>query len=201
MIRGRALILALAAALAPAVPAALPAVRSMTELRREGVVKQGWDLSCGAAALSTILTYHLRDPVPEQAIVDALLRTSDAAKIRARGGFSLLDLKRYATSRGYEAKGLANLSLAQLASAGVAIVPTMTAAGPHFMVFRGVAGGRVLLADPSYGSRTLLVDEFERIWTPRVAFVVRRPGATFVSAGQAPLVPPRVVREAVGVAR
>lgn len=201
MSRRPALLLALAAALAPAFPAALPQVRSMAELRRDGVVRQGWDLSCGAAALSTILTYHLGDPVPEPAIVDALLRTADAAKIRARGGFSLLDLKRFATSRGYEAKGLANLSVAQLPSLGVAIVPTVGAAGPHFMVFRGLAGGRVLLADPSYGTRTLSVEEFERIWSPRIAFVVGRPGAGFASAGSAPLVPPRVLRESVGVRR
>jgi hypothetical protein len=38
-------------------------VRSLQEIRQEGVVIQKWDTSCGAAALATVLTYSLQDPV------------------------------------------------------------------------------------------------------------------------------------------
>ncbi len=203
--RARLLLLALTAS--PLAARALPQVRSMLELREEGVVRQGWDLSCGAAALSTVLT-QLGDPVGEAEIVEALLRGADAARIRARGGFSLLDLKRYATARGHLAEGFGNLRLANLAALGTAIVPTLEPAGPHFMVYRGVVEGRVVLADPAYGSRTVPVARFERMWSPRVAFVVRPrsgpapapgPGARPLApqAAAVPLVPPRVVREAV----
>lgn len=168
----------------------------MLELRQAGVVRQGWDLSCGAAALSTVLTHDVGDPVSEAEIVETLLHGADAARIRARGGFSLLDLKRYATARGHVAEGFGNLSLGNLAALGTAIIPTLEPAGPHFMVYRGVVDGRVVLADPAYGTRTLPVERFEAMWSPRVAFVVRPRGAAPPDAGPGavPLVPPRVVR-------
>lgn len=192
-------VLAALALAAPIAAQALPAVRSMAELRQAGVVRQGWDLSCGAAALSTVLTYDVGDPVPEPVIVRSLLAGADAARIRARGGFSLLDLKRYAVSRGHAAEGYGNLQLSNLAALGAAIVPTVEPGGPHFMVFRGVVDGRVVLADPAYGNRTLPAAAFEALWKPRVAFVVRRTGVALPDPGPGavPLVPPRVVRGAI----
>jgi predicted double-glycine peptidase len=186
------------------------AVRSMLELRQDGVVRQGWDLSCGAAALSTLLGRTLGDPVGEAEIVAALLRGADADRIRARGGFSLLDLKRYAVARGYAAAGYGGLDLATLAALGPAIVPTEGRAGPHFVVYRGVTRGRVVLSDPAYGERTLPLESFEALWTPRVAFVVARPGQgappptpgnlSDEALRRAVLVPPRAVRSAVSSA-
>jgi len=185
-------------------------VRSMLELRQDGVVQQQWDLSCGAAALSTVLTRPVGDPVPESAIVAALLRGADADRIRARGGFSLLDLKRFATSRGHAAAGYGNLDLPALRAIGTAIVPTIDRAGPHFMVFRGVARGRAVLSDPAYGHRTMPLEEFARIWTPRIGFVVARAGSARVGVGPdlpdaalariVPLVQPRAVRSLVSSA-
>ena len=182
----------------------------MLELREDGVVRQGWDLSCGAAALSTVLTRTLRDPVPEPEIVAALLRGADAAKIRARGGFSLLDLKRYATARGHAAAGYGNLDLPSLGALGTAIVPVADRAGPHFVVFNGVTRGRAILSDPAYGHRALSLEAFDAIWTPRVAFVVVRADSAVPGerrdlpddalAAVVPLVAPRVVRNAVSTA-
>jgi uncharacterized protein len=177
-------------------------VRSMLELRRERVVAQRWDLSCGAAALSTILTYDLGDPVAEPEVVATLLRSTDPQRIAENGGFTLLDLKRYATARGHVATGYANVAFPALASLAPAIVPTMLDGKPHFMIFRGFVGDRVHLADPSYGNRTLSFGEFRAIWSPRVAFVVRRsdPSAPLASGdgARAPLVPPAVVRGIAG---
>jgi uncharacterized protein len=149
-------------------------VRSMVELRQEGVVRQGWDLSCGAAALSTLLTHDLGDPVSEGEVVAGLLQSADAAKIRKRGGFTLLDLKKFAQARGHQTGGFGKLTLATLEPLAPAIVATEQRGQPQFMVFRGVEGDRVLLADPAFGNRTMRRDRFEAIWKPRVAFVVRR---------------------------
>jgi uncharacterized protein len=173
-------------------------VRSMLELRRERVVPQGWDLSCGAAALSTLLTYEYGDPVSEPEIVAGLLQHADPTRIRNQGGFTLLDLKRYASARGYSPTGFGNVTLAALARLGPAIVPTLARGQPHFMVFRGLASGRVVLADPAYGTRIMRREQFEALWSPRVAFVVRggptrtarRPDET----SSAPLVPDAVIR-------
>jgi len=45
--------------------------RTLKDIRGEDVVRQRWDVSCGAAALSTVLTYDYKDPTPETAIVVA----------------------------------------------------------------------------------------------------------------------------------
>src|ERR1700745_4427967 len=60
-------------------------IRTLKEIRGEGVVRQKWDVSCGAAALSTVLTYDFKDPTPETAIVVWILHRVDAGRVRARG--------------------------------------------------------------------------------------------------------------------
>ncbi|HYG66410.1 MAG TPA: cysteine peptidase family C39 domain-containing protein [Anaeromyxobacteraceae bacterium] len=160
-------------------------VRSLVELRQERVVRQGWDLSCGAAALSTLLTHDLGYPVSEAEIVAGILDSEDAAKVKRRGGFTLLDLKKFVVRRGHEAAGYGNLTLATLAPLAPAIVATEHRGQPHFMVFRGIHEDRVLLADPAFGNRTMRKDRFEAIWKPRVAFVVKAapPAAPVAAAG------------------
>ena len=184
---------------APARPLADPRkpVRSMLELRHDGVVPQGWDLSCGAAALSTLLTYERGDPVSEPEVVAGLLQHADPKRIRNQGGFTLLDLKRYAAARGYSPAGFGNVTLATLARLGPAIVPTLAGGRPHFMVFRGLVNGRVVLADPAYGNRIMQREQFEAVWSPRVAFVVRGgpPGTRRRDeTASTPLVPDAVIR-------
>jgi uncharacterized protein len=198
------------AAAAPAAPEprGRKTVRSLREMRQERVVRQTWDLSCGAAALSTLLTYHLDDPVSEPEVVATVLQRTDPVKIRARQGFSLLDLKRFVISRGHEAEGYGQLDLEHLVKLAPAIVPTTLGGYNHFVVFRGVRGGHVLLADPAFGNRTLPVDQFEALWSRRIAFVVKPGDGTRASSplrlsgrSELPVVPPTAVREAIGVLR
>jgi uncharacterized protein len=150
-------------------------VRSLLEIRQANVVVQQWDASCGAAALATLLTYHLGEAVSERTVAQALLGRTDPLRVRHRGGFSLLDLKRYAEARGFRADGYVGVSLARLAKLGPAILPVVLDRYPHFVVFRGRIGDRVLLADPAYGNRSVEVEAFEKAWH-KIAFVVDRPG-------------------------
>jgi uncharacterized protein len=185
---------------AAAAPRGRMPVRSLVELRRDHVVRQGWDLSCGAAALGTVLTYEHGDPVTEGQIVAGLLQKADLERIRKRGGFSFLDLKRFAVDRGYQVLGYKQLRLDTLLPLAPAIVPTLARGEPHFMVFRGIERDRVLLADPAFGNRTMPRAGFEALWTPRVAFVVRGPteAPRDAEAGAPrPVVPsPQVIRTA-----
>src|SRR4051812_36662347 len=70
------------------------AVKSLLEMRRENVVVQNFDLSCGAAALATLLTFQHGDPVTEREVAEQLIRDpkylADPLIIRNRQGFSLL---------------------------------------------------------------------------------------------------------------
>jgi predicted double-glycine peptidase len=90
------------------------AVRSLLELRDQALVRQHWDLSCGAAAVATLLTYQWNDPVTERQAALGMLRAGDARLVRARLGFSLLDLKRFAATRGHRPARSEDLSLVEL---------------------------------------------------------------------------------------
>ena len=73
-------------------------VRSITELRFKNVVRQAYDLSCGAAAMATLLKYYYAEDVTEQQAVAAMLELGEREKIE-KDGFSLLEMKRFAEHR------------------------------------------------------------------------------------------------------
>jgi predicted double-glycine peptidase len=158
-------------------------VKSLLEMRRENVVMQKWDLSCGAAALTTLLNFQHHDMVTEKEVATALMGREEYIKnpllVNIRQGFSLLDLKRYADTRGYEGIGYGKLTLDSLVKKAPIIVPLNLLGYNHFVVFRGIKGNRVLLADPAWGNRTLLVEQFEKAWINfpqmgKVGFAVAR---------------------------
>jgi predicted double-glycine peptidase len=159
--------------LPPRVEAGAP-VRSLLEIRREGVVVQQWDLSCGAAALATVLTYGLKDPITEKSVAQGMLRGTDALRVKVRGGFSLLDMKRFAESRGHTAQGFRNVSMEELLRMQNPIVPIDEHGDPHFVVVRGLRDGRVDIADPGFGNRLMSVERFSSAWKEGIAFVVAR---------------------------
>ena len=158
-------------------------VKSLFEMRRENVVVQQWDLSCGAAALTTLLNYQHGDMVSEKQVAMALMGREEYIKnpmiVNIRQGFSLLDLKRYVDRRGYQGSGYGKLTLNDLVKKAPILVPINTFGYNHFVIFRGIRGNRVLLADPAWGNRTMLVTEFEKMWIDfpdirKVGFVVQR---------------------------
>ena len=170
-------------------------VKSLLEIRQEGVTIQNWDLSCGAAALATILNYQYGDPVAERDIAKGLIGREkyldNPGLVRAQEGFSLLDLKRYVDARGYQGIGYGKLDLEDLIERAPIIVPIRSNGYHHFVVFLGRRGNRVLVADPAWGRRTLTVDEFEAAWLSypevgRVGFVVARADGTQPSTRLAP---------------
>ena len=159
-------------------------VRSLLEMRHENVVIQTWDLSCGAAALATLLRYEFGDSVTEKEVAHGLMRRSEYIEhpeiVQVREGFSLLDLKRYVQARGYKGVGLGKLELQDLIEHAPIMVPVDALGYNHFVVFRGVKGNRVLLADPAWGNRTMTTEKFQRMWLNygdpmgHVGFVVER---------------------------
>lgn len=143
-------------------------------------LRQGWDISCGAAALSTILTYDFDTPYSEATIAVSILANGDPEEVKARGGFSLLDLKRFAEAVGHTAKGYDNLTLDDLEKSSVpAILPVRIRNLDHFVVYRGQYAGRVRLGDPAFGNITLSANRFEKIWQSRIGFFVTQKGTDF----------------------
>jgi predicted double-glycine peptidase len=160
-------------------------VVSLLEARQNGVVIQKFDISCGAAAEATLLHLKFNDNVTERQVALILIDREEYLKnpriVRAREGFSLLDLKRFAEQRGYIGEGLGQMTLDDLRQVEPAIVPLRLHGYNHFVVFRGIANDRVVLADPAYGNRAMTLDRFMDAWISlpeigRVAFVVKRAG-------------------------
>jgi len=153
-------------------------LRSLKEIREEGVVIQQWDTSCAAAALATVLTHTLGDPVSEQTVAQGMLRHTEPLRVRYRGGFSLLDMKRYVEERGYRATGFRDLNFDDLVLFEGAIVPLNLHGYNHYVVFKGLEeDGDAWLGDPAYGNRTMSKDRFEDVWMEGMAFVVARNAA------------------------
>ncbi|MGZ8217028.1 C39 family peptidase [Methylomagnum sp.] len=167
----------------PVYPDGRKPVQSLLEMRRDHVVVQQFDISCGAAALATLLNYQHGDMIGEKEVAKGLMRRDEYVKnpglVQIRQGFSLLDLKRYVDQRGYEGTGFGKLTLADLIAKAPIMVALNMHGYNHFVVFRGLKGDRVLLADPAWGNRTMRVERFEEVWIdyPRigkVGFVVSR---------------------------
>ena len=159
-------------------------VKSLLETRQERVVVQNWDLSCGAAALATLLNYQHGDMVREKEVAIGLIAQARYLKhpelVRLRHGFSLYDLKRYVDARGYQGIGFGRMKMKDLIEKAPIMVPITSNGYNHFVIFRGQMGNRVLLADPAYGNRTMPVAKFEQAWIDygetigKVGFVVAR---------------------------
>jgi predicted double-glycine peptidase len=152
------------------VPYGVP-VRSMKALRFASTLRQQYDFSCGSAAVATLLTHHYGMPVSESTVFAAMWAQGDQARIR-REGFSLLDMQRYLASLGFQADGF-RLPLDKLVEAGLPAIVLVTEKGyNHFVVIKGAADGRILLGDPSRGTRALPRERFEAAWPTRLLFVI-----------------------------
>lgn len=147
-------------------------MKSLKEIREAGVVMQQWDISCAAAALATVLTYGFQDPVSERYVATSMLEKTAPGKVKQRGGFSLLDMKRFVEARGYVADAYQHLSIEDLKLFRAPIVPIRTHGSSHYVVFNGMDGNTVLLADPAFGNRRVPAARFKEMWSSGLAFVV-----------------------------
>lgn len=152
-------------------------VASMQAVRFSTTLRQQFDFSCGSAALATLLTHHYGQSVSEQLVFERMFVHGDQARIR-KEGFSLLDMKRFLAGLGLQADGF-ELPLHKLVEAQVPAIVLVSDKGyNHFVVIKGVAGGRVLIGDPSSGTRSLSLAAFEAIWRNRLLFVIHGASAT-----------------------
>ncbi|MDE2093497.1 MAG: C39 family peptidase [Burkholderiales bacterium] len=146
-------------------------VKSIREERFASTVHQQYDFSCGSAALSTLLTYQYNYPVTEDKVFEEMFRRGDQAKIRVEG-FSLLDMKRYLEAHGFQADGFQE-SLDKLAAVHIPAIVLVNENGyHHFVVVKGVRDGRVLIGDPSGGTRAVTRAAFEAAWVNHILFVI-----------------------------
>jgi predicted double-glycine peptidase len=188
------LVVNVAPAAEPATEASRPGIgvrrHSLKELRDEYVVKQRLDYSCGAAALATLMRYYFNEPTSEHDVLRLLVARLDAdeRRVREMRGFTLLDLKYAAEALGYQAAGF-KLTVADLVKLAAPVIVFIRPLGyAHFAVLRGIAGGRVFLADPARGNVRMSVGRFLGEWEG-IVFVLGKPGEEGI--GTHPLSVPR----------
>lgn len=153
-------------------------ILSWAQIRDSNLTKQKYDYSCGAASLSTILTYYYNIHVSERDILDFMLKDKgiDVNKkveiewnddLRNKASTSFLDLSKYANSQGLKALGLA-LDMESLGKLKVpAILYVRARNNDHFSVYRGMDDLFVYLADPSFGNIKVSRGKFREMFYQR----------------------------------
>jgi predicted double-glycine peptidase len=157
---------------------------SFSDMRFQDLVRQQTDITCGAAALATILRHYYGMDASEGSVAEEILTTAtppQKASI-ARYGFSMLELKKAATQQGLEAGGFRLEDPERLRGIEVPVIALIQVRGyAHFVVVRGMAKDKVFVADPAFGNRTVDFDDFVQSWDGVVLVAVPPDG----SAGQA----------------
>jgi predicted double-glycine peptidase len=151
--------------------------KTWEEIQEQHVVMQKFDYSCGAAAMATLLNYYFQDKITERAILRDVVKhlEEDEFENREKKGLSLLDLKRFAERRGYQALGV-KLELPDLLELRGPVLVYMESDGyDHFAIFRGVREDRVFLADPSLGNVRVMIGDFADEW-PGISLVLAKEG-------------------------
>jgi len=147
-------------------------VKSLVDLRFDNVVKQSKDLSCGAAALATLLKHFYGEDVDEVDVIEGAGAIGDREKIE-RDGFSMLELKRFSEDRGYVSAGFRIEDVNELTNLKVPVLALVNTRGyAHFVVLKGVYDGKVLIADPAFGNRSRPLEAFAGEWGHVVLAVV-----------------------------
>ena len=153
-------------------------VCSWQQLKRQNVVMQRRDYSCGAAALATLIRYYWGDQVTEDVFLKELdkLLTPEEVADRIKNGLSITDLKRAAVAKGYLAS-LGKLPFNKLVESKVPVVVGVTIEGfDHFVVYRGWDGHYVYLADPIQGNVRVHTCDFGKQWQKNAILAVAKKG-------------------------
>ena len=152
-------------------------LRSWKTIRETNLVMQGWDFSCGSAALASLMRYYFNDNRTEIEVLNNILDSLSEEEIRVREqkGLTMLDLKNCAERMGYQAMGVQLPSVLLIELKGPVIIHLKRDKYKHFAVLRGIKDDRVYLADPIRGNITLRTWQFTEEWTG-VALILGKTG-------------------------
>ena len=152
-------------------------VSSVKERSYQTVMKQQYDYSCGSAAVATLLRYHYNFSLDLEDVFEKMYTNGNEEQINELG-FSLLDIKNYLQSEGFQAEGF-RLTLDRfLEEARVpAIVMIKTDGYRHFVVLKGAKDNKVLIGDPASGLKSMSRKQFESVWEG-IFFIITNDAAT-----------------------
>lgn len=153
---------------------------SVKELKEKDVLLQLDELTCGVAALATVLSRYGDDTVTEE----DLLR-QEQGLIKGQG-ISLLQLKQLAEKRGFKAEGY-QMDLVNLYDEKhPMLLHVVTRFGGHYVVFDGLYKDRIFLADPAIGNVRMSMEEFAGIFSGAVLVIDSKKGKELVNVFEPP---------------
>jgi predicted double-glycine peptidase len=139
--------------------------KSVVDLRFVNVVRQRFDLSCGAAAVATLLTYFYGDKADEQEVIQQAIKLGDKAKIE-KDGFSMLELKQVGERKGYVVQGFKINKPEAIAELKIPFLTLINNRGyNHFVIVKGTRDGIVYIADSAFGNRSVPIEQFKNEWS------------------------------------
>ena len=149
-------------------------LQSMRELRFANLVQQQTALSCGAAALATLLNEAYGWELSEEQVIEGMLTGADPQLVQQMG-FSMLDMKRYAEALGLRARGY-RLQPEQLAEVKVPSIVLLDVRGyKHFVVMQVSSDDWVYVGDPVLGHKKMPLEEIA-LGLNGIVFAVIGPG-------------------------
>ena len=149
-------------------------VESFRERRFSNLVEQKTDFSCGAAAMATILNQAYGWQLSEEDVIQGMLTQADEEQVRTKG-FSMLDMKNYASSMGMRARGY-RIEAEQLKSVSIPVIVLIEVRGyKHFVVLQRSTDDAVYVGDPVLGHKKLTKEEFTSGWNG-IVFALIGPG-------------------------
>lgn len=142
------------------------AVKNIVDMRFQRVVRQSYDLSCGAAAVATLLKYYYGETaLSEHEVIGSMVDVGDREEISQKG-FSMLEMKRFAEARGYVSAGYKIENATDLRKLKVPVVTLIHTRGySHFVVIKAVQRDRVYVADPAFGNQVQDLGSFADEWS------------------------------------
>ena len=117
----------------------------------KGVTKQSTDYSCGAAALSTLITGLVENShVTEN---DVMKTIAESSKSNKADGYTLVDLMNVSTKLGYYAEWQ-KVSTKEIDKIHIPVMLLigLNSSFPHFVVLKGIDNGEAFLADSIRGN-------------------------------------------------
>ena len=147
-------------------------IKTFIGMKRENVVMQKYDFSCGIASFLTLVRYSFggNSLDEKKVLVDFMNQLPEERQKEVfKKGLSILDLKILAESFGYKvyAVTLKEASLFQIDRP--VLVYLEAPEYKHFSVLRGVKEGTVFLADPSTGKTKMPLNIFLSSWKGNIA--------------------------------
>jgi len=153
-------------------------IKTFIGLKRENVVMQKYDFSCGMSSLLTLFKYYFGDDsLEERKMLSDFIESLSEEKQKEviEKGLSILDLKLLSESLGYQVYAVKLKEESLLKIDRPMLVYLETKDYKHFSVLRGVKNDTVFLADPSMGKTRMSIPVFLDMWKGKIAVFLDAP--------------------------